>query len=863
MPVLPTRDSLGSAPVPTPSNSVISADVTGYGRGAASFGADLARAGAVVAQGWNETDTRVADNKFQQFIFNEGLRLQKMVNETKPEDMRGIAGRWMESHKKAGAEFKSTLPADLQTEYDTRMLNWFSKTYFETLGLESKSQNAVVVNDFQNTFSNVYVPGLANELGDPKLSDYQRLAAKRKWEARLWEEVKNLPFDSESARYDFYNEKIAELQFYGSKGLPAESRMEMDPADWGRNKTQAIKDASKAFAIDFPVTEESIAAADAGLSAAGLDPSPENILLVHMLGPKEAVKVLQADPNTPVDKLLSKKSQEHWFRILGDTPENLGVGVDALPFITAGDIIGTAQKQMDGVRPVEWGKEFDRLTPEQEFNIAADGAKEVVAVNNTKRAEADAAYNQWFDGVLRGIMSGDVGLSDINANRNNFKSADDWNKALERYNKFTNDGLAYTQALNKWQNPGYQWDQYDSKDQKSVDTLFEKSTDPVGFSIEAVKRGMMPSKMASMIRTGLRSGDPKKVDAALQWAGAVMGVKPNIFAGVDGTKDINDNVLTFRHMVDDQGYSSEEANAKIVEMNTPGYQGSVSDTIKNQNIDKTIKDNLSVDDISKAFDTTPLNPFQSPAVGLNPKVQGEMWTTYVELWRENYNKNGDVGLSKTLALDQLKRTWGVTMVNGSETVMPYPPEKVFGVDGLGDYNGDINVSDAIADLAMTSIRQRYVLPSGVDGVALAGDVIDLSTAPEIDRSTLQFIPLPGVTAGSFKAGKPTPYFLWWMNADGTPGHLMPGEGFMVDPADIKRRMTEMRAEKFIEQTRGKPSITAPYQGPVPPVSETRPPFDLRPKEEELKKKMETIRNTPNPLERIRQGEPQPEIPRLR
>lgn len=71
------------------------------------------------------------------------------------------------------------------------------------------------------------------------------------------------------------------------------------------------------------------------LSRANLAPTPGNTRLAHFLGPGGAVNVLKADPNTPVDQLVS--------------PEAVRANPEVLRGKTAGQVAAWANKQMEGV----------------------------------------------------------------------------------------------------------------------------------------------------------------------------------------------------------------------------------------------------------------------------------------------------------------------------------------------------------------------------------------------------------------------------------------------------------------------------------------------------------------------------------
>jgi hypothetical protein len=89
-------------------------------------------------------------------------------------------------------------------------------------------------------------------------------------------------------------------------------------------------------AISRAMTEAYAADNGAVLSGAGLPVNPGTTYLAHFAGPQGAIKVLQADPNAPIEGILGAKA------------------VAANPFLkgkTAGDVAAWAGQKMGGAQP--------------------------------------------------------------------------------------------------------------------------------------------------------------------------------------------------------------------------------------------------------------------------------------------------------------------------------------------------------------------------------------------------------------------------------------------------------------------------------------------------------------------------------
>jgi hypothetical protein len=89
-------------------------------------------------------------------------------------------------------------------------------------------------------------------------------------------------------------------------------------------------------AISRAMTEAYATDNGAVLSGAGLPVNPGTTYLAHFAGPQGAIKVLQADPNAPIEGILGAKA------------------VAANPFLkgkTAGDVAAWAARKMGGAQP--------------------------------------------------------------------------------------------------------------------------------------------------------------------------------------------------------------------------------------------------------------------------------------------------------------------------------------------------------------------------------------------------------------------------------------------------------------------------------------------------------------------------------
>jgi len=138
--------------------------------------------------------------------------------------------------------------------------------------------------------------------------------------------------------------------------------------------------------------------------------------------------------------------------------------------------------------------------------------------------------------------------------------------------------------------------------------------------------------------------------------------------------------------------------------------------------------------------------------------------------REHYLQTGNFMLARKQAADQLKRVWGVTRVNGSQAVMPYPPERAPAYEGI-DNAGDLIAARAVA-------------------------MIKAGTGEEVDRSSIMLWPIPGVTATQYKSGRTPQYLLMWTDKRGDGQALQPGKAFEAPPDALRTAQVNQRATDF-------------------------------------------------------------------
>jgi hypothetical protein len=341
------------------------------------------------------------------------------------------------------------------------------------------------------------------------------------------------------------------------------------------------------------------------------------------------------------------------------------------------------------------------------------------------------------------------------------------NALLKQYDAAAGDVAKFNLAISKFRDPSSgSFNPFDKDDRDNTDKIYKVLGGDVPALQAVVQRtGIIPHSAVVDMRGGLASADPQKVQASLQLAANLSaGDKPDMFAGIDGGKELSDAGLAFRHYVYDRGMTAQEATRKIMDERTPEYQQKVKARIKSEDVNAIVKKELQDGDIRSAFDTSFLGLAPNPQLAFSPETRQRAMGDYEENFREKFAATGDVALSKKFALEEMKKTWGVTRVNGSNVIMKYPPER------SPVYAGIENVSEHVASQAVAAIK-------------------DLNGS-DVDRSKIRLDEVRN-TGERYMRGEPPTYVLSYVDKN---GHVqtIPRQ-FYADPNMMRNSQTASRA----------------------------------------------------------------------
>lgn len=341
------------------------------------------------------------------------------------------------------------------------------------------------------------------------------------------------------------------------------------------------------------------------------------------------------------------------------------------------------------------------------------------------------------------------------------------NTLLKQYDSAAGDVVKFNRAITKFRDPNSgSFNPFDKDDRDNTDKIYKVlGGDAPALQAVVQRTGIIPKSAVVEMRGGLSSAQPEKVQTTLQLAANLVGGdKPDMFAGIDGGKELSEAGLTFRHYVYDRGLSAADATKKIMEERTPEYEQKIKARIKSEDVNAIVKKELKDGDIRSAFDPSFLGLAPNPQLAFSPETRQRAMGDYEEIFREKFAANGDVGLAKKLALEDMKKTWGVSSVSGTKTVMKYPPER------SPVYAGIENPSEHIAAQAVSAIK-------------------DLNGA-DIDRSKIRLDEVKN-TGQRFMMGEPPTYVLSYVDKN---GHVQTiPKQFYADPVPMRDTQTATRA----------------------------------------------------------------------
>lgn len=478
------------------------------------------------------------------------------------------------------------------------------------------------------------------------------------------------------------------------------------------------------------------------LGKAGFEASNANLYAAHFLGAGAAVKVLGAPDGAAIAGLLPTE-------YITANPFLRDMTVAEFKSWAAGKAGGSAAPSAQPAPQVAALPFAERVTLYDQA-VAAENAQ-----ITAQKAAATAAYNSEKGRLELAIENGEVAsketiLSSVLSDSDKatllgkLSSQQGRNAAAQTVvDAFTFGNLGKV-------NP------YDADQRKVVGDAYDllmKATPEDQRQAAAVafveQTGVVPDPVVAVVRQGLNASDVALVGAALQQAAALFDAAPDGLNTVEHGRDIQDAAATYREMVTGRGLSVEQAAAEVIRLRDPAQRLKAEqlDPLWDQAVKNTA---FKVEDVLSAFDAGMFGGGY-PASGLTPQQSAAVMADYLSAAERHFKgaANGDPQLAKALAVEEMKRTYGVSATGGQRALMKYPPELFYPPRAGGH--------DYIRDLALADAR-----------------TIDPNVA------NVMLVSTPGETTSDVRNGRPPRYNLYYQRPDGV-WDMVP-DMFTVDPA---------------------------------------------------------------------------------
>lgn len=448
---LPTRDSLGALPQARGGRSIASINTAGLGRSASAqigaVGAGLSSIGGgldKVAQAASIIDLQdrkrqefETEQKFQEFDWNQRQSVDQSMRQIEPGTARTFPDAVTQSYQESASEFFKTVPDHLKAQYEAKLFSTERDLYGSATTFARKEQVRFATQTLDKTAETVYRPKARvtpTEELDTVTADFDRLVdanpdlspvekeplkvkhrkeigkshldalppeqAQELINGRLRGAAKTIPDQivqiESGGRYNAKNPRSSASgpgQFISDTWLDMVKRNRPDVAE-GRSDSEIL--ALRTDPAYAGLSKEMVAAYAAEntkrLEGSGIQPTPGNVYLAHFLGPGDAVKVLTANPGTPLANILPAKSYNANRSIMDGK--------------SAGDLAAWSDRKMSGAMPTALAslddKEWSGLQTQTEQRLRAqrsDTEHQLVLQQKEAKRVSDEAEGELLVGV--------------------------------------------------------------------------------------------------------------------------------------------------------------------------------------------------------------------------------------------------------------------------------------------------------------------------------------------------------------------------------------------------------------------------------------------------------------------------------
>ena len=374
-------------------------------------------------------------------------------------------------------------------------------------------------------------------------------------------------------------------------------------------------------------------------------------------------------------------------------------------------------------------------------------------------AEAQA-HDEWLNTFMTDLVDGKAGREDIEAARKS-GALKDVNEIVAALNivEAREKETAALDFYNAATAGGGQLNPFDENAKKGAEAAFQQQVKVAGANPMQVaaniwqRSGVLPESGATMIRGALVSTDPNRVAAGASVAANMLQRNPNAFAGVQGGDQIEKAAALYSHYVNDLGMTAQDAAARVAQQNAP-------DVKRRLDVNKPQLDAFRADlrkrDVGNIMSNALGGWFVIDPDFTAPEQINAAAQDYADFALDHYEKNGDPAAAEAYAVQQMKKLYGA--VDGR--IMKFPPTRAYPPVG-GSHN--------------------YIFEQA------AADIQSV-TGRKIDPKNIYLMPIPTATAQAFRAGRPVPYAVHYIDTVGGQKvyRALPGVAFTADVAAAQK-----------------------------------------------------------------------------
>lgn len=719
MAIIPGEEQYSGIPSPRSGRQIAQYDTTAVqrglsalGEGIAGFGSQLTKVAENVIIKRQETATYDAEARFQQFRFNEAQRFSEDIRNVPAGGAAQYADNWTAGYRERARQFFDTIPEELRPDYDLKLFATEREFYANGLEFEQAEMARFTIQQTEQTLNNTVLPqvvaarespnpqqaleeaiamGTALITNNPHLTPTEKDVGLLEWRERAQRAfLDGLPAEDRAGWLGTdpvsIADRIIQLESGGNATAANPNSTALGPGQFleetwlgllARHRPDLVenpefdRETLLALRTDPELSRQMLDAFTAEntryLQDRGIAITPGNVYLAHFLGAAGAVAVLRADPRMNMSSLVSDDA--------------IAANRSILEGKTAAQVIQWAENLMAGTRGTTVGL-LDAIPYEDRQTLTADAAADVTRQRNAQAAQEEAVYQQQLNALLVGIHDGRYGMSEINdARRSWLGDYSDITRVEEAFNKANGEQLDLAAALRDFDNPDYQFSQWESSDQDKADLVFE-SMGGVGalltggegqpaamLRLQAVveRAGIIPSTALAQLRTGIYSPNEQIRTAAFTILDGLYRGNPALIENTLNDQDLT-RIQRYQELAP---LMPPEQLAQVLNPSQDPRDVARRETLRAEG--RTLAAAVPLPAILQAFDPNVL-PGNQPLQPLDPGMQRALRDDFATLYAENYALTGNADVSQRLALQALNQKWGATDIGPDRRLMPYPPE---------------------------------------------------------------------------------------------------------------------------------------------------------------------------------------------